>query len=263
MKNIKDEKTDYIRVSPQLDSGLKFLIALIMSTIPFLLRDTYSFVILTVFLFVTTILLRIRPRTILTSFAAYSIIVLLPYMFGFFISTVIFWFSGNEVFAYHQQISDIALRMFQLFLLWYVGSLYFQSTSMKSFIGLLDKLLSPLKRLGVPISDHLKVIMCVVNELKVLGPEMKKQFSESMQSLKADKKSIFNINIKGISNIIISFLVNSFKRLDYIEEYLQQVETDELYEYQFQISKEDIWMLITFILLVYLLFIVETGYAFF
>ncbi len=247
---------------PKMDSGIKFFIAVVLSVIPFFCEQQMSFFIISAYLIVITIFSGIRVKTVLTSFTAYFIVVVFPFLFGLLMSWVFYKVSGNAMFTSYMQVGKTVLRMFQLFLLWYIGCIYFNTTPMKSVIGLFDKLLTPLKRLGVPISEHLKVVMCVVRELTELGPEVKRNFTESMESLpsKNNKNTWWSkINIKGISTILVNFIVNSFKRLDIIEQYVREVEAKDLYNYRFRLSVRDIVACVSCILLMVVLSMIELG----
>jgi len=248
------------QILPKMDSGVKLFFAFILSIIPFLCENQISFIIISAYLIFITIFSGMKVRTVLTSFTAYFIIVVFPFLFGFLISLLFYQISGNAMFTYYQQISDTAIRMFQLFLLWYIGCIYFNTTPMKSFIGLFDKILTPFKRFGVPVEDHLKVIMCVIKVLTQIGPEVKRSFTESMSSMSDNKKWWSRINIKGISGIIVNFIVNSFKRMDAIEKYVKEVNAADLYNYRLKVSRLDIVASVSFVIVVFLVIIIENGY---
>jgi len=261
---LHSEKSDILikkhQILPRMDSGVKFFFAFILSIIPFLCENKISFIIISAYLILITIFSGMKVKTALTSFTAYFIIVVFPFLFGFLISLLFYQFSGNAMFTYYQQIGDTAIRMFQLFLLWYIGCIYFNTTSMKSFIGLFDKILTPLKRFGVPVEDHLKVIMSVIKVLTQIGPEVKRNFTESMGSMSDNKKWWQRINIKGISSIIVNFIVNSFKRMDAIEKYVKEVNAADLYGYRLKISRLDVIASVSFVIVVLLVIIIENGY---
>lgn len=245
-----------------MDGLIKFILATVLACMPFLLQKQMSFGILSVYLIFVTVVSRIKLRTLLMSGASYCIIVMIPYLFGLLMNWLFYAFSNNDVFAFHQGPYEVFLRLFRLLVIWYVSILYFHTTPMKSVIGLLDKLFTPLKLVGVPVADYLKVVMCVVLELKETGSEMQKSLGESMRSAMGDTRWKFKINTKGISQIIVSLIVNSFEKIDKIESFVEKVNPEDLYHYSFKLSKTDVLAAVSFILLTVLLLMVEKGYWF-
>ncbi len=242
-----------------LDGLIKFILASVLCVMPFLFHNSMSFAILSIYLLVVTLISKIKARTLLISAASYSIIVLIPYFFGLLMNGLFYSFSGNVVFAY-QGSYEIFLRLFRLFIIWYVSILYFHTTPIKTVIGLLDKLFTPLKLVGVPVTDYLKVVMCIVLELKETGSEVTKSLGKSMRSVIGGDKRRFKLNIKGISQIIVALIVNSFEKIDKIQSFVEKVSPDDLYHYRFKISKSDVIGILSFILLTAVILMVEKGY---
>lgn len=243
----------------EMDGLIKFILAIALAGMPFLFEKQMSLGILSVYLLIATLVLKIKFKTLLISFASYGIIVLIPYLFGFLMNGLLYSLTNNDLFTYHHGTYEIFLRLFQLFIIWYVSILYFQTTPMKTVIGLLDKLLFPLKLIGVPVKDYLKVVMCIVLELKGTGADMKKSFVDSSRSTIGGTKGKFKINIQGISQSIVSLLVNSFEKLDKIQAFVENVNPDDLYHYKFKVSKRDVAAMMSFILLTAVLFMIERG----
>ncbi|WP_318508691.1 hypothetical protein [Bacillus sp. T3] len=175
-------------------------------------------------------------------------------------NTLLYAIFKNDIFSFQQDYVEIFLRLYQLLMIWYLSILYFNTTDMKTMLGLFDKLLTPLKFLGVPISDYIKIVMCVMQELAEIGSEVKKSYRERMRPLVRKDKWKYNINIKGISQIIVSLIVNSFDKLDKIEGYVEKLNTDELCEYKFKLSIIDVVFLLIFFVLVSLIVMVEKGF---
>jgi len=241
-----------------MDGLIKFILATILSVMPFFVQKNMSFGIILIFLLVVTLLSNIKLSTLLISASSYFIVVLMPYLFGLLMNTVIYSFSNNDLFALHQGTHEIFLRLFRLFIIWYVSILYFQTTPMKTVIGLLEKFLTPLKLVGVPVGDYLKVVMGSVIELKETGTEMKKSLGESMRSTMGGKGK-FHINIKGLSQIIVSLIVNSFGKLDKIERFVEQANPEDLYGYCFKLTNREIVVVLGFSLRTLIVFMVEKG----
>lgn len=248
----KAQKTEFVDV----DGLVKFALATVLAVLPFLLEKPLSMAILSLYLVFVTLLSRIKPKTIVLSAASYGIVVLFPYLFGIFINSLFAYFSSN-IFLSQQGAYDSFLRLFRLFIIWYVSILYFHTTPMKTVIGLLDKLLTPLKFFRVPVEDYLKVVMCIVIELTETGAEMKKSLGESMRSAMGGAQKSLRINIKGISQIIVSLIVNSFEKIDKVQSFVEKANSEELYSYRFKWSKADSIATLSFILFILLVLLIE------
>ncbi len=252
------KETDFM----EMDGLLKLILAIVLASMPFLLHKQASIGLLSVYLVFVTLVSKIKPRTLLISGTSYGIIVMLPYFFGLLMNSLFYTFSHNEMFAYHQGPYEIFLRLFRLLVIWYVSILYFHTTPMKTVIGLLDKLFTPLKSVGVPVADYLKIVMCIVLELKETGSEVTKSLGESMRSVMGGTRRKFKINVKGISQIIVSLIVNSFEKLDKIESFVEQVKPEDLYSYHFKLTKSDGIAVASFILMTCFVVVIEKGYWF-
>ncbi|OIJ14079.1 hypothetical protein BKP35_07710 [Anaerobacillus arseniciselenatis] len=231
-----------------MDSGVKLFVAFVLGVIPFFIDNYFNFIVLACYLLLITLWFGAKLREMMKSMTIYMFIIIIPYIFGLLMASLVSTFVQNDISSIYSAYDDVALRLVQLFLLWYATSLYFHSTATEDVVATFDKVLSPLKRVGLPVTDFLKVVMCVIKELKALGPGVKKSFSESMKHI--SEQSSWKDKIKGISYILVSFIVNSFERLDEVEEYVKQVETKDLFTYKCKISKSDALLLMSFIMLI-------------
>ena len=245
-----------------MDGLIKFILTTLLVIMPFLFEKSMSFGVLAAYLLIVTLLSKIKSQTLLISAASYGIIVLIPYFFGILMNSLFATFSGNELFGNQQDAYEIFLRLFRLFIIWFVSILYFHTTPIKTVIGLLDKLLAPLKLVGVPVADYLKVVMCIILELMETGAEVKKTLGESMRSVIGGSAGKFRINIKGISQIIVALIVNSFEKIDKIQDFVEKVNSNDLYHYSFKVSRSDGVALLSFILLTSVIWMLEKGYWF-
>lgn len=243
-----------------IDGLIKFVLTAALACLPFFIVKQMNYVILSVFLLGAAFVLRVRLRTLMVSAASYGIIVLLPYFFGLLLSSILYLMTDNALFRVYQGYYEVSLRLFRLSVVWYVSMLYFYTTPISTVIGLLDKLFSPLKFLGVPVADYLKVVMCIVIELKETGTDVVKNLRESMRSNIGSEKKKFQINITGISQIIVSLIVNSFEKLDKVQSFVENANPDDLYGYSFKITKRDIAVIFSFVLLTTVVSIIENGY---
>ncbi len=244
-----------------MDSGIKLFIAVVLGITPFFIDCYIAYILLMAYFFLLTVLSGIPIRIITKSIITYTIIIIMPYFFGLLIAIVFYRLTGKYMGAFYSSFEEVALRLLKLFILWYAGSLYLNSTPMQSVIGLFYKLFSPLKQIGVPVSDFLKIIMCVMNELKELAPEVKKSFSESLGQIFRSGKDLSKGKIKAIGYVLVSFIVNSFQRLGKVEEDIKQIETKDIFIYKFTISRVDILVILSLILLLGSIIIISDAFC--
>lgn len=247
--------------SPDLDGFIKFLMVTVIAMLPFYFEKPVSYGFFLVYLLMVTLASRIRYRTLLLSAASYFIIVLVPYLFGLLMNGVIYYLTKNEALI-HQEPQEIILRLFKLFIIWYVSILYFHTTPMKTILGLLDQLLFPLKLIKVPVQDYLKITMCIVMELKGAGEEMKTRFLEHARSVIGGKNRRLKSKFNGISQIIVSSLVDSFQKLDKLESFVEQVNPEELFSYEFKMTIREWIAALSIVLLVFAIYLIEKGIGF-
>lgn len=242
-----------------MDGLIKFILAILIAILPFFVQSPLGLGIIFSYLVIVTLASRIKPKTLLISAASYGIIVLIPYLFGLVMNELIYSFSNTALFVSQQGPYESFLRLFRLFIIWYVSILYFHTTPMQTVLGMIDKFLSPLKLLGVAIEDYLKVIMCVVIELKSMGVEVKNSLGDRMRSVMGESKGRFKLNLKGISQIIVSIIVDSFGKLDQIESYVESVNAKDLYYYRFKLSLKDGIVVVSFMIMTSVVYMAEKG----
>ncbi|NMA68114.1 MAG: energy-coupling factor transporter transmembrane protein EcfT [Desulfitobacterium sp.] len=232
-----------------MDGGIKFILAIALMVIPFYIQGLWSIFLFVAYLLLITFVLKVNFRTLLISGISFSIIVLLPYFFGLSLNALLYYFTQNEIFAFHGYWA-IFNRILKLFVIWYLSILYFHTTPMTSFLGLLDKTTAPLKKIGLSIENYLKVIMCIVILLKAMGNELKENLGQKMRGVMGEKKGRFSINVKGIAQLIVNLILDSFRNLDTIEEYVDRVKPEDLYYYKFKFTVKDGIALLSFAFLI-------------
>lgn len=244
-----------------LDGLVKFLWAIVIAILPWYFANQVSYGIFMVYLVIVTLASGIRYRTLLLSAASYCIIVLIPYLFGILLNGLLYYLTKNEALIM-QGSQEIFLRIFRLFIIWYVSILYFHTTPMETVLGLLDKLFYPLKLLKMPVQDYLKVIMCIVMQLKGTGEEMKTLFLDNARAVIGGSQGKLKSKFKGISQIIVSLLVDSFQKLDEIESLVEKVNPADLFNYKFKMTIYEWIAAVSIALLILLLYITEKGNGF-
>ncbi len=243
-----------------LDGFIKFLLAIVIAILPFYFENQVSYGIFLVYLVIVTLASRIRYRTLLLSALSYFIIVLIPYLFGILLNGFLYFLTENTIFI-NQGSAELFLRLFRLFIIWYVSILYFQTTPTETIIGLLDKFFFPLKLLKMPVQDYLKVVMCIVIELKGTGEEMKTRFLDHARAVIGGSQTKLRSKFNGISQIIVSALVDSFQKLDELESMVAEIRPEELFNYKFKMTKPEWIAVLSLAGLILILYMLEKGYG--
>jgi energy-coupling factor transport system permease protein len=249
---LKEQPTD-------LDGFLKFILAVGLAALPFFFQNYWSFIVLSIYLLIITVILRIKLKILIISITSYCIMVLIPCLFGIAVQSFLHSRTDNSLLLFNQDTSQLILRLICLLIVWYVSMLFFYTTQLKTIMGLLDKLLSPLSLIGVPIKDYLKIVLCIVIELQDKGSQIKEAVLKSARSF-GSKAGIFRINFQGISKVIVSLLVNSLRELDNIENMVKSISAEQLGSYQFAFSKKEGIALLSFAFLTVLIVLIEKGF---
>lgn len=243
-----------------MDGLIKLLLAIALAVTAFFLDQPVSLLILSAYLAISALVLKIKWRTLFLSTVSYVVIVLVPFLFGYLMSELLYLFTDNELFAYKQSGYEVFLRIFRLFVIWFVSILYFHTTPLKTIIGLLDKFLFPLKKLGVPTEDFLKIVMCVVLNLKQKGAELKENFLENARSAMGGDKTTLKAKMKGVSRVIVSSLVNSFEKINDIQQSIENLKAEDLYGYKLKFSAKEIVVTVIFSFFIWGLLWIEKGF---
>lgn len=253
-----DRTTDY-RIFADLDGLIKFVLVLIIATLPFYFEKEVSYGIFLAYLLAVTLASGIRVRTLLLSAASYAIIVLIPYLFGILMNAGLYYLTSSAAFVWQQGYQEMLLRLFRLFIIWYASILYFHTTPIETILGLLDRLLFPLKLIKLPVQDYLKVVGCIVMELKGKGEETRTSFLGNARNLVGGKASRLRSKIKGLSQIIVAVLVDSFQKLDEVEDHIAQTKAEELLYYRFRMTLREGMAASSLSLLLLMIYMVEKG----
>lgn len=242
-----------------MDGLIKLMIMTVLVVVPFYLEEPVGFLLLLGYLLMWTILLKIKPKTLLLSAASYGIIVLIPYFFGLLISALLYWLTQDPRFGMREGAYPIFVRLLRLLIVWFVTILYFQTTPVQTVIGIADLFLSPLKAIKVPVSDYLKIVMCVMNQLKETGTDALKTMGEKMRASVRGLGIRGKINFKDIAQLIVSLLVDSFDKIEKIEKMVEETHAADLYQYRFHPALKDLVAVATILLFLFLMWLIDKG----
>ncbi len=246
----------------EMDGSIKFLLAIVVAALPFYVEKQISYGLFVVYLLFISMALRVQYRALLLSAASYCIIVLIPYLFGISINLLLYYLTNDPAFVSKQHTTELILRLFRLLIIWYVSMLYIYTTPMPTFLGLLDKLLWPLKLLKVPVQDYLKVVMCIVMDLKGSGEDMKTRFLDHARAVVGGKQQKIKAKFNGISQLIVASLVESFQKLDSIEALVEKVNAEDIFDYSFRMTRLEGMAVLSLSALMTMLYMIEKGNGF-
>ena len=242
-----------------IDGLLKFMLAVGLAVFPFFFQNYWSFIVLAIYLTFITVILRIKLKILIIGITSYCIMVLIPCLFGIAVQSFLLSRTDNSLLLINQDISQLLVRLICLLIVWYVSMLFFYTTQLKTIMGLLEKLLSPLRLIGVPVKDYLKIILCIVLELQEKGAQIKEAVLNSARSF-SSKSGTLRINFQGISKFIVSLLVNSLQELENIENMVKNISDEQLGSYKFAFSKKEGIALLSFVFLTVLIVLIEKGF---
>lgn len=220
-----------------MDAGIKLIITLFLAIIPFFCEEHISFIVFFAFFAFISLISGIRSKTLLKNVVAYVVIIILPLLFGVIVQVLIGLFTGNEmvqVTAYQ----DLFYRILRLFLLWYVTSLYIMTTPIEPFLGLLDRILTPLKLLKIPVSGFLSTIRYVMMLLTEMGGRFIESYKELFSSYKSKNRRGFRNLIKDMAQVLVSLIAASLADTDQVQEMIEN-ETKRGFCYRFRFSFAD------------------------
>lgn len=242
-----DLKAKYI----QFDAGLKAVLLILLAGVSFLCETKLDYAVLFGYLGIMTAFFRSGPRFILKNLLGYSIIFVFPYLFGLALavtlSKIFPGLSGLHGFSWYQAL----LKMVKIFILWYIGSLYFFTTPLESVLGMMQKVLSPLNSLGIPVRKYLTMLLCIINVLINSVDGFRKDILEQVRQLFNHSQISAKTKVRGLADILVGFLANSLQKTDEIQKQFELTRLDQA-SYTLRISKNEIaafFSLVIFILL--------------
>ena len=241
----------------QMDAGVKICIAILLSIAPFLCEKQMSIGVILIYIFIITVFSGIHMQVLFRNLISYTIMVLVPYLFGYLVSMFFAFLFSNAFFISDNSFKEIAFKFLQLFFIFHIGSLYFYTTPIESVMGMLNKVFSPLKLLGVPISEYINTVMCIVIELPKTITEFGNVLLQQVRLIVKNNSYSFKTNIKQISDVLVSLIVKSFQKIERIEKLIEEGDSNHLYSYRFKFSKNDAIAILSFVVLFTMLIVIE------
>lgn len=243
----------------RMDAGIKFLLAFLLSIMPFLCLNQLSLGIIGAYMLAVTLFSGIRVRFLMKILMAYAFFIVLPSAFGMFMKSSFIFTDPAHVFAV-QDFGATGLKVLELFLAWYAWSVYFLTTPIRSMIGLLGRILFPLKKIGVPVPEYLRLVNCIIHELTESAQRLRDSYSDIVRSIILKDCWHYRFKVKDLSGVLVSIIVESFSRLDRIQESLASVDPQDLYTYRFHFTAVDALAAASMLLLAAVLTANEKGF---
>lgn len=222
----------------RMDAGIKFLLVFVLSIMPFLYRNQLSLGIICAYMLAVTLFSGIRARFLMKIVMAYAFFIVLPCAFGMFIESSFIFTGPNHVVA-AKDFGTAGSKVLELFLAWYAWSVYFLTTPIRSMIGMLGRILFPLKKIGVPVPEYLRLVNCISHELTESAQRLRDSYGDIVRSIIQKDCRRYRFNVKDLSGVLVSIIVESFSRLDRIQESLASVDPRDLYTYRFRFTAVD------------------------
>lgn len=235
----------------EIDAGIKLMLAIVLAFASAFCPNGLELVYFSAFLLAVTVFLKSDLRFIVKNLFSFGIIILVPYTFGILLSLGL-----NRLYPgtfYSIDLHRALLKMTRIFFIWYIGNLYFFTTSLESIMDMLDKVFSPLNRAGIPVSRYLKMIMFIVNELSRMVGQFKGDVFEQAAYIFRNRQLGLKIKLKELSNILVHHIADSLQRTDEIQ---AQVELNSVNksQYTLRISKTEIAAILGCVIFLLLLF---------
>jgi energy-coupling factor transport system permease protein len=245
----------------KMDAGIKLVISITFAFSIFICKNPISFFIISAFICVSTIFSGISKNVIIKNITPFIVMILLPYVFSIVIlKSILLFCNGNFYFFENNTITAI-FRTLKIILLSYIGCLYLCSTSIWAVASLFDKLFSPLKRLSVPVSDYIRILVIILCGVPKSAGSAKDIIIQNFTSIR--NKNRFDIRefFKTITNSVVAIIANSFQNVEQVHEILNNKNSYRLDSYHYKASKKDLFGVFFFVIIITLLILIEKNFV--
>ena len=232
-----------------MDPGVKAGLVIILAVILFWSKVLLSLAVILLYILLVTVLSGLSFRILLRNLLYLSVALIVPYLFGLIFSMCGALFDPGGFSFGSINFPAIALKFGRLILLGHIASIYMYTTPFRRIVGMLNRLLTPVKRCGVPVRDYLKILICIRMEL----PNAIKRGRDTVASWRdpagTAKRRSPKSKMEGMANIIVSQILQSFQEIERIQKLIDETDCADLDAFRFKVSKSDIIAIISLILL--------------
>jgi len=233
----------------EMDVGIKLVLAILLAAVSSFCRKWMDLGCFSVFLLAVTILLKSDLRFVIKNLLSFGIIIVFPYSFGLLFSLVLGrLFPG---FAYMGAVNwnPVFIKIIKIFFIWYIGNLYFFTTSFEAITDMLNKVFAPLNAKGIPVAKYLNMVVFIINELAGSVSQFKKDiFEQAKHVIKNDNLSA-KTKIKELSHILASFIASSLQRAGEIQERME-LDASGNCRYSLRIARNEIAAILIIVIFV-------------
>lgn len=230
----------------EIDPGIKAALAILLAIASSFCKNGLDLAYFAVYLLVITVFLKSDLRFILKNLLSYGIIILFPYCFGILLSLLVGKLFPGSGYFNNVGLDAILLKMIKIFFIWYIGNLYFFTTSIESIMDMLKKVFHPLDSIGIPIAKYLNMVMFIINELSRSVGQFKSEIFEQARHIFKNKQLGVKAKAMELSNILVAFIANSLQHTDEIQEQVALTRANN--RYALRISKNEIVAILSFII---------------
>ncbi len=244
--NMKPPKN---RIVTAMDPGVKAGLVIILAVILFWSKMPFSFAVILLYVLLVTVLSGLSFRILLRNLLYLSVALIVPYLFGLIFSICGALFVPGSFSLRSIHFPAIALKFGRLILLGHIASIYMYTTPFGQIVGMLNRLLTPVKRCGVPVRDYLKILICIRTELPNAIKRGRDTVARWRDPSGTVKRRSLKSKIEGMADVIVSQILQSFQEIDRIQKLIDETDFADLDAFRFKVSQSDMIAIISLILL--------------
>ncbi len=233
----------------KMDPGVKAGLVIILVLILFWSKMPLSFAVILLYILLVTVLSGLSFRILLRNLLYLSVALIIPYLFGLIFSICGALFDPGGFSFGSINFPAVALKFGRLILLGHIGSIYLYTTPFGLIVGMLNRLLTPVKRCGVPVRDYLKILICIRTELPNAIKRSRDTITRWSGPAGTVKRRSLKSKIEGMANVIVSQILQSFQEIERIQRLIVETDCADLDTFRFKVAKSDIMAIISLILL--------------
>ncbi len=237
---LNNYRINSLNILENMDAGVKLILLLILLFLVFFSNNLINVGILLALSGYIMLFTGLKKNVVIKSVSALFIVICLPYLFGILISVVLSLLQKNIFCFQWYKFHDILLRVLKLFLLVFLSELYLHTTPIKLIANMLYKVFFPFKYLRYTIKKSFKIFIIIVNDIHDNINEFKKKILIKMKPGQLKNIQSIKVNLNTISAIIVSLIVDSFEKIQKIQDSLENEGIDNLDSYVFRITKYDL-----------------------
>lgn len=233
----------------EMDPGIKGLSALVLGVLACLSSNGWNLLVLAGYLLLVTVLLADDYRFVAKSLGSYTIIFVFPYLMGVLLACLLRPLLPGEA-GITGVTPDAAARLFKIFLVWYIGSLYFVTTPFVSVAEVLNQFLRPLNRLGVPVTKYLNMVVWSVEQLNLTVSGFRADTLAQVRQILKNEQLGIRLKLKELADILAGFIANSLSQTEPVQNAISQAALDS---YRPRITVKEILAVLSIVILMLLL----------